>query len=525
MSSKHRRRCCAALIPSCSFRYYRTRPSASLSASLPLQNVPHVTIIRPIKGLEPKLYECLASTFQQKYPTSRLTIFLCVSSRQDPAVPILERLIENHPTFDATILFESEDPCLQGRAGASLGPNPKIRNMSRAYREAKGDLVWIIDCNIWVGKGVAGRMVDTLCGFSSTGPRQKQKFVHQLPLVIDVTTQLDSNRIGLLDSGRFLDHEQVASTSPTAVSKIPVEQAMDRHSPSTIFNLGGGRLEELFLSSSHAKFYTAINTVLLAPCIVGKSNMFRRSHLDTLTSAASHGNQVGIDYFSHNICEDHLIGDMLWRQPLPSESTSGSAHEQFGKHAMVFGDLAIQPMANMSVTEYAARRVRWLRVRKFTVTLATLVEPGTECFLCSLYGAFAITTLPWLHDTLNFPQTWAAFMTFWFVSVTIWAVADRALYKMLHAMSSVEADENTPAFARRKDGDGQRSLSAWFLAWLGREALAWPIWAWAVFGGVMVVWRGQKFEVGMDMRVHALPGSAGMGTEADARDRKAAQRH
>lgn len=43
-------------------------------------------------------------------------------------------------------------------------------------------------------------------------------------------------------------------------------------------------LEELFLSTSHAKFYTAISTVAVAPCIVGKSNMFRRSHLNALTN-------------------------------------------------------------------------------------------------------------------------------------------------------------------------------------------------------------------------------------------------
>jgi ceramide glucosyltransferase len=27
---------------------------------------------------------------------------------------------------------------------------------------------------------------------------------------------------------------------------------------------------------------------------------------------------------------------------------------------------------------------------------------------------------------------------------------------------------------------------------------------WAVFGGVTVVWRGKKFWVGMDMKVHAV---------------------
>lgn len=463
-----------------------------------------------MKGLEPKLYECLASTFRQAYPASRLTIFFCISSRQDPALPVLEKLVEDFTNFDVAILVETEDPALQGLATASLGPNPKIRNMSRAYRESKGDIVWLIDCNIWVSQGVAGRMVDVLEGLSTSRPRQKQKFVHQLPLAVDITTErVQADEDESRKSGAATEHSHnyfsVAATSTAITSSISSQQlAAPRASLSSIFELGGGRLEEVFLSSAHAKFYTAINTVLLAPCIVGKSNMFRRSHLDSLTSTASHGERVGIDYFSHNICEDHLIGDMLWKQSVPAEVYPAPATARFGKHAMVFGDLAIQPMAGMSVSEYAARRVRWLRVRKFTVTLATLVEPGTESFLNSLYGAYAVTSVPWFHDSLGMAQTWSAFAGFWLLSVAIWATIDRTLYKMLHAFDSVELDQNTPDFARRQVGNSARSFSSWLLAWLGRELLAWPIWAWAVFGGAKVVWRGHKFRVGMDMRVHTV---------------------
>ena len=92
-----------------------------------------------------------------------MTISLCISSRSDPALPILERLIQDFPGFDARIYIEEEDPMLKDNKEA-LGPNPKIRNMSRAYREAKGDILWILDCNVWVGKGVCGRMVDLLSG-------------------------------------------------------------------------------------------------------------------------------------------------------------------------------------------------------------------------------------------------------------------------------------------------------------------------------------------------------------------------
>ncbi|KAL8689053.1 MAG: hypothetical protein Q9218_005190 [Villophora microphyllina] len=270
-----------------------------MSCKLPLSATPHVTIIRPVKGIEPYMYDCLAATFHQTYPASKLTIFLCVSSRDDPAVPILEQLLSDFHDFDAHILVEEEDPNLSGHDGDpyNLGPNPKIRNMSRAYREAKGDLVWIIDCNVWVDKTVAARLVDLLCGFSPGGHGRKYKFVHQLPLSLDVS--------GLTD------------TSHPYYQISPLQDSVNVPSPSSSACFGG-LLEEMFLSTSHAKFYTAISAVAVAPCTVGKSNMFRRSHLNALTASNSY-RDPGIDYFSENICEDHLIGDLLWKSPVPDE--------------------------------------------------------------------------------------------------------------------------------------------------------------------------------------------------------------
>lgn len=441
-----------------------------------------MNIIRPIKGLEPSLYDCLASTFRQDYPKDKLHIRFCISDRDDPALPVLERLVRDFPSFDTQILVEDEDLALQDGT-LQLGPNPKIRNMSRAYREAVGDFIWIIDCNVWVAKGVCGRLVGKLEG---RGEKRKNKFVHQLPLVVDtVGTTTREETTGLLD-----DSSSQIRTSSSASHSLLSRKDGER----TASSIGGGRLEELFLSSAHAKFYTAINTVLIAPCIVGKSTMFRRRHLDSLTDGA------GINHFSENICEDHLIGDLLWKQDVPEEIDG----ESWGKHACCFGDLAVQPMANMSVVEYWRRRVRWLRVRKYTVTLATLVEPGTESFLCSLYGAFAVTTLPFFESRLGISPTWSTFAIFWLCSVSAWCLVDWTLYLLLHSGRSIETDDDTPSFARPPKDGQRRPFSEWLFAWLGRESLAFPIWFWAIYGGARVEWRGKEFWVGMDMKVHEL---------------------
>jgi ceramide glucosyltransferase len=489
----------------------RPRKSHATSSS----NAPHVTAIRPVKGLEPYLYDCLAATFYQDYPRDKLTVYFCVSSRADPAYPTLQKLLSDFPHADAHIYIEDEDPLLQpnNAANYNLGPNPKIRNMSRAYREAKGDIVWILDCNVWVGRGVCGRMVDRLCGIGDT-PGRKYKFVHHLPIAVDVTgtSGLREERQALLQACAQGD-----SASERREAFAMIEQ---QHREVGWLATGGGRLEELFLASSHAKMYTAINTVLIAPCIVGKSNMFRRSHLDYLTKPSPTDPQPrrpGIDYFSDNICEDHLIGDLLWKKQIREEKELG---ESWGKHGMVFGDLAIQPVASMSVRGYMARRVRWLRVRKFTVLLATLVEPGTESILCSLYGAWGVTTSLAQHlqrKGLGFADhmtSWTAFFAFFFLSIAAWILVDWTLYIKLHSAKTVELNDDTPCFAqppaRRST---RRPFLHWFAAWLGREMLALPIWIWAFYGGVTVQWRDRRFRVRLDMKVREIRDGKGVQME------------
>lgn len=490
--------CVGFLFPP-SLRSHSKPGSPPASTSLREDEIPHVTIIRPVKGIEVGLYECLASTFQLAYPKSRLTIHLCVSTADDPAYPLLQQLLADFPDVDARILVEEDDPLLHGANGHvnNLGPNPKIRNMSRAYREAKGDLIWIVDCNIWVGSGSAARMVDKLCGFRPNGERAiPYKLVHQLPIVLDIETS-----------------DASSEETHGLLSKPGTDLPLSKKAKSLLDY--GGRLEEMFMATSHAKFYCAINTVSIAPCTIGKSNMFRKSHLDRFTdpalnpllstSDATRGR--GLDFFSSYICEDHLLGDLIWRSPLAPNS------EPFNQHGLVFGEPAIQPMSGMSVAAYVARRVRWLRVRKWTVLLATLVEPGIEPFLCSLHVAFALTSFAPVRDRLfDTPEallssatpTWGAMAAIWLFTATAWMFLDRWFSARLAQLASVEVDANTPSFAlgsTRRGGVPRRPFLQFLGAWLGREALALPIWTWAVLLGTTVDWRGKKFKVRMDMSV------------------------
>ncbi|KAI1005150.1 Ceramide glucosyltransferase [Podosphaera aphanis] len=479
------------------YRHYSTKPKAAVSASLSSDQVPHVTVLRPVKGLEPQLYECLAATFKQSYPRDRLTTYFCVASAADAALPTLRRLLTNFSDSDAKIFINEHDQSdQQDGQRPKLGPNPKIQNMSRAYKEAKGDVIWILDSNIWVGRGVAARMVDKLCGFSAHSNDKKRipyKLVHQLPVVIDGVGACWENKAR---TPRDLGDNISSLTNLNRTEQKECEVSRnDTESQITLKNFGG-RLEEMFISSSHAKFYTAINTVSVAPCVVGKSNMFRKSHLAYLT-AQKNPHSPGIDFFSENICEDHLIGDLLWREKVLEEQHG----HPFYRHGIMLGDLAIQPMAGMSIQEYAGRRVRWLRVRKWTVPLATLVEPGVEPFVCSAFGAFSLTHLPWLQQLPGISFSWPTFALAWLLSISIWMWLDAYVYTKLHSGTSIEFDAATPSFLQPPKRTLRHPTRQWVLAWLTRELLALPIWLWACFGGTVVTWRGKQFCVNYDMTV------------------------
>jgi len=408
-------------------------------------------VIRPVCGLEVELAACLESAFRQTYPRDKFSIRLCVESESDPAYPLLQKLVAQFPDVDGQVLVQEHDAEVHARA---LGPNRKIRNLSRAYREAKDDVVWILDSNVWVGRNTAGRMVDQLMGMHADGtrPRDGFKLVHQLPLAIDALS----------------------------VAKPWTMESMWNH--------GGGRLDEMYLATTHAKFYSAINLVGV-PCTVGKSNMFRKSDLDDATACGYNPSGLtGLDYYSPFICEDLLIGQMLSRLK----------RADVGNHAVLFGDLAIQPMGNLSVQGYISRRVRWLRARKWDVLVATTVEPGIECLVWSAYLIFAVRTLS-LFETVIAP-TWAGMAGLWCGCMGVWALVDRLVYAMLHSGLSIDVDEHTPAFASGALGS-RRGLGEWIVAWLGREVLALPIWIWAYYGPSVVTWRGKKFRIARDMTV------------------------
>jgi ceramide glucosyltransferase len=102
---------------------------------------PPLSVIMPIKGADPAIAANLEALFAQDYPV--FEIVFALADADDPAIPLLERLIAAHPNRPARL---TTDP--MPRSG-----NPKLDNLRRAWRWAGHELIMFCDVNVrfWPG--------------------------------------------------------------------------------------------------------------------------------------------------------------------------------------------------------------------------------------------------------------------------------------------------------------------------------------------------------------------------------------
>jgi ceramide glucosyltransferase len=130
-----------ALVP---FAYYIIAIVAALrffskrAAAPPADFTPPLSILKPIYGLDRETYENYASFCRQDYPC--FEILFCVSDDQDPAVPVIRRIIQDFPERSIRLFIGSE----------MIGASDKVNKLCRMVREARHEIVIVTDSDVRV---------------------------------------------------------------------------------------------------------------------------------------------------------------------------------------------------------------------------------------------------------------------------------------------------------------------------------------------------------------------------------------
>jgi ceramide glucosyltransferase len=100
------------------------------------QRVEGVSIVRPLCGIENFAQATLASTFKLDHPNYE--ILFCAAHVMDPVLPLVRRLITDHPAVPARLLLGSD----------SISTNPKLNNVVKGWEAARHEHIIMADSNV-----------------------------------------------------------------------------------------------------------------------------------------------------------------------------------------------------------------------------------------------------------------------------------------------------------------------------------------------------------------------------------------
>lgn len=117
-------------------KFLREREAAADCPTLP--NLPPVSILKPLKGTDPQMYENLRSHCLQDYP--EYEIIFGVSEANDPALQFVERVKSEFPQHAIRVVL----------CGEKLGANIKVSNLAQMLPNARYQRLVVNDSDIRV---------------------------------------------------------------------------------------------------------------------------------------------------------------------------------------------------------------------------------------------------------------------------------------------------------------------------------------------------------------------------------------
>jgi len=274
------------------------------------ERLPPVSVLKPLKGADPGLLDNLAAFARQDYPCFEL--ILGAADPDDPALEVARQFAAEHPEVEVRIV-----------AGApELGLNPKVRVLAELARHARFEHLLVSDADVRPDGAYLREAVREVVAPASPRPSglvQRRPRGHARPrpeappvgLVASLLTP-DLGRAGARPLGALLDGLHLATFVTPAVA--------------------------LAAAAGH-------------PCVVGKSMLFRRSHLARLG---------GWPAVADVLAEDYLLGRKL---------AEGGYRVAVSAHPLTVG------AGRRTVREFLARHLRWSQMRCRIAPAAYLAEP------------------------------------------------------------------------------------------------------------------------------------------------------
>lgn len=112
---------------------------------------PGVTLLKPLKGLDPETRGCLESWFKQDY-CGPVQILFGVADAQDPVCELVRKLIAEHPQANAQLVHCAEP----------FGPNGKVSTLVHLERLAQHDYFIVSDADTCVPPDFLAQVVQPL---------------------------------------------------------------------------------------------------------------------------------------------------------------------------------------------------------------------------------------------------------------------------------------------------------------------------------------------------------------------------
>jgi ceramide glucosyltransferase len=130
--------------------FLRDRHEKLTQTPLPESQLPPVSILKPLRGVDPEMWESFCSHCEQDYP--QLQIIFGVSDPDDPAVEVVRRLQAKYPGRKIRLMM----------CERVLGANVKVSNLVQMLPAASHEILLVNDSDIRVPADYLRKVVEPL---------------------------------------------------------------------------------------------------------------------------------------------------------------------------------------------------------------------------------------------------------------------------------------------------------------------------------------------------------------------------